>query len=119
LNSLVANYLVRLSVTTHVTAAQMSRLRVPRPRVDCNAFSELANLSRALARTGIDNNIDPYARLNALTARLYGLSRDEYAFVVDTFPLVPKPTRDRCLSVWSNDNSHGITEPQKHGNTLF
>ena len=119
LNSLVANYLVRLSVTTHVTAAQMSRLRVPRPRVDCNAFSELANLSRALASTGIENNLAPYARLNALTARLYGLSRDEDAFVVDTFPLVPKPTRDRCLSVWSNDNSHGITEPQKHGNTLF
>ena len=31
LNSLVANYLVRLQVTTHVTTALMARLPVPRP----------------------------------------------------------------------------------------
>ncbi|HEX6163811.1 MAG TPA: N-6 DNA methylase [Vicinamibacterales bacterium] len=98
LNSLAANYLVRLNVTTHVTAAAMSRLRVPRPVQGSRDFARLVSLARSLASTGVDANVTAYAALNALAARLYGLTRDEYAFILDTFPLIPKLQRECCLA---------------------
>ena len=73
LNSLVANYLVRLNVTTHVTAALMSRLPVPKPAADSRAFERLVTLARSLASTGIDGDADDYAELNAIAADLYGV----------------------------------------------
>src|SRR5262249_59089425 len=51
-NSFVTNYLVRLRVGTHVTAAIVERLRVPRPAVDSEAFRDVVALSRALASAG-------------------------------------------------------------------
>jgi len=99
LNSLVANYLVRLNVTTHVTTALMSRLPVPRPPDGSAAFRELAGHARKLTEQGIDAAPDVYARLNAIVSGLYGLTSDDYAHVVGSFPLLPKPLRDRCLLV--------------------
>ena len=115
LNSLVANYLVRLNVTTHVTAAHMSRLRVPRPLADSNEFKELAALARRLAKAGVTDDCDDYARINAIAARLYGIARDEYAFILDTFPLIPRSQRESCLAALVAKNIHGNTEAQKHG----
>jgi hypothetical protein len=115
LNSLAANYLVRLNVTTHVTAAIMSRLRVPRPPDGSRDFNRLAELAQHLAATGVGDDSDAYAELNAIAARLYGLSHDEYAFILDTFPLIPKTQRDRCLAALVAQNIHGNTETQKHG----
>jgi len=99
LNSLVANYLVRLNVTTHVTTALMARLPVPRPPGDSPAFGALAGLARGLAETGIDAAMDSYARLNAIVAHLYGIQGDDYAHVVASFPLLPQPLRVRCVAV--------------------
>jgi hypothetical protein len=99
LNSLVANYLVRLRVTTHVTTAIMSRLPVPRPKAEAATFAELATLAQRLATTGIESAPNDYARLNAIVASLYGCSRDEYAHIVSTFPLLPGPLREPCLSL--------------------
>ncbi len=99
LNSLVANYLVRLNVTTHVTAALMARLPVPRPPDESPAFRRLAALSRGLADTGLEAGPEEYARLNATAARLYGLTGDDYAHVVNSFPLLPRPLRELCVAV--------------------
>jgi hypothetical protein len=99
LNSLVANYLVRLNVTTHVTAALMSRLPVPKPPRDSRAFDRLVALARSLASTGIDDNTDDYAELNAIGANLYGLSSEQYSCVLDSFPLLPKTLRETCFAV--------------------
>ena len=96
LNSIVANYLVRLQVTTHVTAALMSRVPVPRPAPDAREYQELARLARALAATGITDDSRDYADLNAIAASLYGLSPAQYARVLDTFPLLPAALRARC-----------------------
>ena len=52
LNSLVANYLVRLNVTTHVTTALMARLPVPKPSRRSDEFRGLADLARGLATSG-------------------------------------------------------------------
>jgi hypothetical protein len=97
MNSLVANYLVRLHVTTHVTAAVMSRLRVPRPAEGSRDFSRLVELAQALAASGVDDNSAAYAELNAIAARLYGLSLDQFGFVLSTFPLIPREQREFCL----------------------
>jgi hypothetical protein len=95
LNSLVANYLVRLRVTTHVTTATMARLPVPRPAAGTPAFDALVSLSRRLSVDGIGGAPDDYARLNAVAARLYGLTSDQLAHVLGTFPLIPISIRRR------------------------
>ena len=48
-NSFVANHLVRMRVTTHVTAALIDRLPVPKPPRDSDAFRRLSHLARQLA----------------------------------------------------------------------
>jgi hypothetical protein len=107
LNSLVANYLVRLHVTTHVTAGLMSRLPVPRPAAGSEPFTQLAALSRSLAATGIDAGADAYAQLNAIAADLYGLTSDEYEYVVGTFPLIPDHVRAGCVSCYLQGGGRG------------
>ncbi len=96
-NSYVANFLVRMRVGTHVTAAIMARLPVPRPPVSDPIFGQIAGLSRRLARAD-----DPAARaqLQALVAALYGLSHGQLAHVLGTFPLAPSPERVRVLRLY-------------------
>ena len=115
MNWLVANYLVRLNVTTHVTAAVMSRLQVPKPSPDSRAFARLVSLARRLASTGMDANTDDYAELNAIAAGLYGVTLDQYAFILESFPLISKSQRELCLAALVATNIHRNTEAQKHG----
>jgi hypothetical protein len=96
LNSLVANYLVRLNVTTHVTAALMSRLPVPKPAPGSPAFVRLSRLAKSLASTGVSDG--DYAELNSIAADLYGITSEQYAFILDSFPLLPKTLRDACFA---------------------
>ena len=98
LNSLVANYLIRLRVTTHVSAATMARLPVPRPASASAAFRTLVSLSRQLALAGIDGAADPYAHLNAVAAKLYGLTSEQFEYVLSTFPLIAVDLRQQCLT---------------------
>ncbi len=112
LNSLPANYLVRLSVTTHVTTALMARLPVPHPSRKSAAFAELVTLARTLAATGVDNAPEAYARLNAIAARLYGLTTEQYEHVVASFPLLSQELRSQCVTAYIHH-----TETRKHGNT--
>ena len=109
LNSLIANYLVRLQVTTHVTTAVMSRLPVPRPAARSVEHDRLVALAQTLERDGI-GNIDAYADLNALVARLYGLSRSHFEHVVSTFPLLPEALRVACIDAYIT-----ATESLRHG----
>jgi hypothetical protein len=100
LNSLVANYLARLQVTTHVTASLMARLPVPRPSRLSHDRRALAALAAGLEASGIERNLDGYARLNAIAAQLYGLTRQQYEHVVGRFPLLPGPLRERCIAAY-------------------
>ena len=98
MNSFVANYLVRVRVNTHVTVALVSRLPMPVPHQRDQSFARLVGLSRALAAG--DQPIDEmpaYAELQALVARLYGLTSDEFEHILSTFPLIPMETRRRAL----------------------
>jgi hypothetical protein len=98
LNSLVANYLIRMRVNTHVTVALVSRLPLPVVRERDTSFAALVRLSRALAAGGrpIDD-MPEYSELQAVIGRLYGLTSAEFEHVLSTFPLIPVETTTRAL----------------------
>jgi hypothetical protein len=93
-------------VTTHVTAATMAALPVPRPAAGSPALGNIAALSRSLAQNGIDAAKDDYAQLNAIAAQLYGLDGKQLAYVLSTFPLIDAAVRDKCLRAFSQLEGH-------------
>jgi N-6 DNA Methylase/Eco57I restriction-modification methylase len=97
-NSFVANYLVRLRVSTHVTTTIVERLPVPKPARDVPEFVELAALSATLA--GNPSEVGSYVRLQALAAALYGLNREQLRYVLETFPLVPLADREAVMAAF-------------------
>lgn len=98
-NSFVANYLVRLRVTTHVTVAIVERLPLPKPEQASAGFKTVASCARRLAEDPDD--VDTYARLQATAARLYGLDRTALAHILDTFPLVDPTIRRASLAAFA------------------
>jgi len=96
-NSFVANYLVRLQVGTHVTAALMARLPVPRPVRTSPAFRLVASCANAL-RAG--PSVTHHASLQATAARLYGVSASQLRHVLDTFPLVSLEERQAVVEAF-------------------
>jgi N-6 DNA Methylase/Eco57I restriction-modification methylase len=94
LNSYVANYLVRQVMTTHLGSATVEALRVPKPRYDSPLFQEIVELAHQM-RLGPDERA--HARLQALAARCYGLTQEEFSHVVTTFPLIDLSERTRAL----------------------
>ena len=98
LNSYVANYLIRLRVNTHVTVALVSRLPVPIVRQGEGAYEQLSALAQALSRGRASvEDMEEYAELQALAAKLYGLAPTDFEHVLSTFPLVPSATKRRAL----------------------
>jgi len=97
LNSYVANYLVRTRVSTHVTTSLVHGLPVPRPGRTSAAFLRIVEIARALAGGATEGEPE----LQATIAHLYGLDRDRFALVLDTFPLVPRAQRDAALAAWA------------------
>ena len=93
LNSFVANYLVRLWVTTHLGTATVERLPVPRPPATFRAATRLRDLGRELLQSG-GHQPAAYAEVQGLAASLYGLSPSEFALVLESFPLIDAGTRD-------------------------
>jgi hypothetical protein len=90
-NSLVANYCVRLRRGTHVPALVIHQLPVPLP--DPPALARVAALARELA----GGSRTAAAQLQAEVAHLYGLTRDELAHVLSTFPLIDAAERDAVM----------------------
>jgi len=98
LNSMVANYLVRTRVNTHVTVSLVSRLPVPVVRPGDPLFARLASLSRTLAtRAEPVETMPEYAELQARVGRLYGLSEEDFEHVLGTFPLIAEGVRRKAL----------------------
>jgi hypothetical protein len=99
MNSFVANYLVRLRVSTHVTIAITSRTPLPVVRDDDPVAPHIASLVRDLM-TGAQpvEEMPQYSQLQAIVARLYGLSRDEFEHILGTFPLIPIAVREAALA---------------------
>jgi hypothetical protein len=97
-NSFVANYLVRLRVTTHVTVAIVERLPMPRPQWEDRRFLNMVTLATTLERDPADRVA--HANLQALAARIYRLTAAEFAHVLATFPLVDAAERDAAMEAF-------------------
>lgn len=93
LNSYVANYLVRMRVSSHVSLAILDTLPVPRLRPHDGLGAALVRVARTLASGAGDDQ----AEVQALAARAYGLDRRAFAHVLATFPLVPAEDR---IAAW-------------------
>jgi hypothetical protein len=117
LNSYVANYLVRGRVVTHVTTRAVESLPVPRPPAGSAAVREIVDLVKLLMGSATKPVSAPgresdarapfstdaarvEARLQALVARLYGLTAPEFRHILDTFPLVERERRDAALEAF-------------------
>ena len=97
-NSFIANYLIRLRVSTHVTVTVIDRLPVPRPaRVD-PAFREMAALARQLSTA--PDEVAAAASHQALAARIYGVTAKEFQHVLGTFPLVDIAVREAAMAAF-------------------
>ena len=101
LNSLVANYLVRLWVTTHLGTTTVERLPMPRPDMRSDEYARLVALAHQLGRPCLDWN-GVYARLQALAARLYGLAAEDLRLVLASFPLVDDAVRRAIAQAFSD-----------------
>jgi hypothetical protein len=99
LNSFVANYLVRLQVGTHLTVSMMSRLPVPKPPRDSADFGLVVSSARRLGMSLDDRHAG--AGLQATAAHLYGLDREEFAHVLESFPLVEAAEREAALRAFT------------------
>jgi hypothetical protein len=97
-NSFVANYLIRLRVTTHVTTRIMSRLHVPRPSPQSPLYATIADLSAQLLECQSPQQDQAYAKLQAAVAHLYGLTADELRHILGTFPLIDDGTRAETMA---------------------
>ncbi len=98
LNSFVANYLIRMRVSTHVSVALLERMPMPKPLRDSTLFQQLARLAEQLSIEGVSDG--PYARLQALAAQAYGLDQEEFEYVLSTFPLIDEETKRAALDAF-------------------
>ena len=96
-NSLTVNYLARLRVSTHVTTAIVEWLPLPTRQAGPAMCRTIAALARRLSRR---HTVDDWAHLNALVAHLYQLTADEFAYVLETFPLIDRADRNAALKTF-------------------
>ncbi len=106
LNSFVANYLVRMRVGTHVTAAVMAALRVPCLQPATSPFARILRHVMALtqAKPPIDEH-QSFADLQADVAHLYQLTAPDFAHILSTFPLIAASVRESSLLRFSATRS--------------
>ena len=106
LNSYVANYLVRFRVNTHVTVSLVSRLAVPMIEPGDPSFNRIVSLVKTLMKGSTRaEEMGEYAELQALIARLYGLTPGDFEHVLSTFPLISTAIRTRALSRFNSIHS--------------
>jgi hypothetical protein len=102
LNSFVANFLVRLWVTTHLGTTTVERLPVPRPIEGTCDWTRLGELAACLSAGPGDQPgalADTFAELQARALFLYGVDKDEPAVVLDSFPMV-EPAIKEAVRAW-------------------
>jgi Eco57I restriction-modification methylase len=97
-NSFVANYLVRLRGGTHVPAAVIHQLPVPRPARGSTTFASIVSASRTAAAD--PSSTAARAAVHARVAHAYGLDDADLVHVLGTFPIVSAHERDAALAVF-------------------
>lgn len=120
-NSFVLDWLLRQSVASTLNMFYLYQLPVPRlPSADARCSSIARRAAQLIctesAYDGLAHDVglgshkdgatDPAERaqlraeLDGLIAHLYGLSEDEFAHILGTFPLVAEPVKVAALNAW-------------------
>jgi hypothetical protein len=99
-NSFPGNWLARRWVSTHLTAALVERLPVPRPSDVMLRAGAIADLARGLAASGPLRPVGTEARMHALAARAWQLTRDDLMLVLDDFPLVDPELKQATVAAF-------------------
>lgn len=114
MNSFIVDYLLRYRVTMHLTFFFLYQLPVPRLTKFDSEFSLIVRRAARLICTtqefddlakevGLGSHVngatDPIERarlraeLDGLIAHIYGLTEDEFAHILSTFPLISEPVK--------------------------
>jgi len=94
-NSYVLNAIVRLLMGGHLTTSLVEGLPVP-PWTGSPRQRRIARLSRRLSAGAAPSRLA--ARLQALVALEYGVDRETFGRILQTFPLVPETARLDALA---------------------
>jgi len=121
LNSLLVDYTIRQRVTTNLNFFYLYQLPVPRLTAKDKAFRPIAERAARLIcttaefdelakevglRSHKDGVTDPAERaklraeLDGLIAHLYGLTEEDFAYILTTFPLVADPIKEAALAAY-------------------
>jgi hypothetical protein len=120
-NSFVFDWMIRQKITNHLNMFYVAQMPVPRLTAADAAFWPIAERAARLICTtpefddlakevGLRSHkqgaTDPAERarlraeLDGLVAQLYGLTYDEFAYILTTFPLVLQPVKDAALAAY-------------------
>jgi hypothetical protein len=120
-DSFVIDWMIRRKITSHCNMFYMYQLPVPRLIEKDAAFGPIAKRAARLICTmpefddlakevGLkshkDGTTDPgergklRAELDGLIAHLYGLTEDEFAHILSTFPIVPEATKKAAMEAF-------------------
>jgi len=121
LNSFVLDFVLRQRVAAKINIFYVNQLPIPRlvdndpqlqpivervARLICTT-EEFDELAREAGLCGYENGVtdpDERARLRAeldgMIAHLYGLTEDEFAYILTTFPLVDQAVKDAALEAY-------------------
>jgi hypothetical protein len=123
LNSFFADWILRARMTTNINLFYLYQLPIPRLTQEDAAFSPIVKRAARLICTtpefddlakevGLkshkDGATDPVERarlraeLDGLVAHLYGLTEEEFAYILTTFPLVPDPAKIAAHNAYRN-----------------
>lgn len=121
LNSFVSDHLIRMKVSNHCNAFYIYELPIPRLSPTDVVFATIAQRSAKLICTSPDFDelarvvglrdhrdsvTDPTERarlraeLDGMIAHVYGLTEEEFAYVLTTFPLVDQSVKDAALDAY-------------------
>jgi hypothetical protein len=103
LNGYVANWLVRLRVSSHVSLAILRTLPVPCVRASSALGWRLAGAAQLLEE-GRADPVAVEAELQALGAIAYGVSEDEFTRLLESFPLVEPDARERARQAFIRES---------------
>ncbi|WP_292744073.1 DNA methyltransferase [Nostoc sp. NMS4] len=128
-NSFILDYLLRLRVTANVNFFYVYQLPVPRLTKNDRNFNDIVQRAAKLICTtpefdelaqevglgshqqGVTDEAERAklrAELDGMVAHLYGLTEDEFSYILTTFPIVNATVKDAALSAYRN---FGFTPP--------
>ncbi|MEG4965705.1 Eco57I restriction-modification methylase domain-containing protein [Microcoleus sp. B6-A1] len=121
LNSFCVDYSIRQQVSANINMFYIYQLPVPRLQKDDRWFEEIVERAAKLIcttpefdelakevglgshRNGVTNEVERgklRAELDGMIAHIYGLTEEEFAYILTTFPIVTEPVKQAALNAY-------------------